>query len=119
MLGRYLKIDGVLMPNPVPGSFSYRYNPDENVFTSEAGTLMSNIRRLDRLSFSATYNCTSTLKAILEGKVLQPSVQIQIDNGTAMSGRLRLSGDITLVENSEYTDGTQGLWVVPLSFEED
>lgn len=117
MLGKYLTIDGVLMPNPNPGTFSYRYNPDENVYTSEAGTQMSNIRRLDRLSFSASYNCSSRLRDLLKTKVLKPSVTVQFDGGSTIRGRLRLGGDISLVENSEYTGGTQGLWVVPITFE--
>lgn len=115
MLGRYIKIDNELMPNPT--SFSYKYNPDENVFTSEAGTEMSNIRRLDRLSFSASFNCSSALKEKLETKCLAPSVTVSIDNCTAITGRLRLGGDVSLVENSERVGGTQGLWVVPVIFE--
>ena len=115
MLGKYITIDNVLMPNPT--AFSYKYNPDENVFTSEAGTQLSNIRRLDRLSFSASFNCSSRLRDVLEAKCKQASVKVSIDNGAAIDGRLRLSGDITLVEDSEYVNGTSGLWVVPVTFE--
>lgn len=117
MLGKFIKIDNEQMPNPNPGTFAYRYNPDENVFKSEAGTELSNIRRLNRISWSAAFNCTSTLKEKLETMVLKPSVEVSIDNGTAISGRLRLGSDISLVEDSEYLSATQGLWVVPLVFE--
>ena len=115
MLGKYIKFNNTQMPNPV--SFSYKYNPDENIFTSEAGTQMSQIRRLDRLSFSAAFNCTSRLRDQLDALCLLPSVTATIDNGTPVSGRLRQSGDVTLVEDSENTEGTQGLWTVPVIFE--
>lgn len=115
MLGKYIKINGELMPNPT--AFSYRYNPDENVFTSEAGTELTNIRRLDRLSFSASFNCSSRLKEKLEVFCKTASVSVSINDETAVDGRLRLGGDITLVEFSEYTNGTDGLWSVPVTFE--
>ena len=115
MLGRYIKIDNVVMPNPI--AFSYTYDADESVYKSEAGTELSNIRRLDRLSFSATFNCSSRLKDSLVGLCMTPSVDVQIDNGAVTSGRLRLNGDIELVENSEKTGGTQGLWTVRVQFQ--
>lgn len=115
MLGRYIKIDNVVMPNPE--TFSYKYNPDENVYTSEAGTQLSNIKRLDRMSFNASFNCSSRLRDALIGLCMTPSVSVQIDGGASTSGRLRLAGDIALVEGSENTNGTQGLWTVPVSFE--
>ena len=115
MLGRYIEINNIVMPNPV--SFEYQYNPDENVFTTEAGTQMTNIRRLDRLSFSASFNCSSTLKTTIETLVLTQAVTVSLDHGSPVSGRLRLGGAITLVENSERTPNTQGLWKVPVTFE--
>lgn len=116
MLGKYIKINNKTMPNPT--SFSYKYNADENIFMSEAGTQMSNIRRLDRLSFSATYPCSSRLRDELIGYCQEPSVDIELENNeTVITGRLRLNGDITLVEDSEYTTGTEGLWNVPVIFE--
>ncbi len=115
MLGRYIKIDNVVMPNPV--SFSFKYDADESVYKSEAGTELSNIRRLDRLVFSASFNCSSRLRDALIGLCMTPSVSVQIDDGTATIGRLRLGGDIALVEGSEKTDGTQGLWTVSVTFE--
>lgn len=114
MLGKYIKINNTLMPNPT--SFSMAYPPDENVFTSEAGTQLSNIRRLDRLTFSASFNCTDRMRDTLIGYCQTPSVTVQIDNGTATDGRLRL-GDIGLVEDSEMVNGTQGLWTVSVTFE--
>lgn len=115
MLGKYIKINDSTLPNPV--SFTYTYNPSENVYESEAGTQLSNIRRLDRLSFSASFNCSSRLRDTLVTYCKTPSVSVKIDNGTVVNGRLRLSGDIALVEGSENNEGTQGLWTVPVTFE--
>lgn len=117
MLNQYLTIDGVTLPNPNPGTFTWRYNPDENSYTSEAGTLLNNVRRLNRISWSGQFNCSSAMAATLQGYCLQASVTCTI-NGVSHEGMLRLGGDITLYENSEYTAGTDGLWIVPLTFEE-
>ena len=114
-LGKYIKIDNELYPKPT--SFSFGLNPQENVFTSEAGTEMSNIVRLDRPSWSAVFPCSDRLRDKLLSKCKTASVQCKIDNGTTMTGRLRLSGDISLVENSEDVGGTQGLWEVPVTFQ--
>lgn len=115
-LGKYIKIDNELMP--VPTSFSYKYEADENVYKSEAGTEMSNIRRLTRLSFAASFPCSDILKDKLVTKCQSASVAVQLFGAdAAINGRLRLGGDISLVENSELNDGTLGLWVVPVTFE--
>lgn len=117
MFGKYLKINNRTMPNPNPGSFSYKLNPQENTYTSEAGDELTEVVRLDRLSFKASFNCSSSLKEELEALCKTARVTVSIDNGAAITGRLRLAGDISLVANSERTPGTQGLWVVPVSFE--
>lgn len=116
MLGKYIKINNQDMPNPVPGTFEMQLNPDENVFTNEAGGQMSNVRRLTRVSWSATFQCTGTMKDKLLGFCAAPQVSATIHN-TTYPGRLRLSGAVALYENSEYTAGTDGLWTVPVVFE--
>lgn len=115
MLGRYITINNLEMPNPV--KFNYNYPPDETVLTSEAGTQLTNIRRLDRLVFGATWACSSRLRDRLIALCQTPSVMVSIDGSEAVSGRLRLNGGPELVEDSEYTYGTQGLWSVSVSFE--
>ena len=117
MLGKFLKIDNTRMPNPVSGSFTFALNPDENVFSNEAGEQMSNIKRLDRVSWSGTFNCTSTMRDTLLAICKTASCSCEID-GDSYSGRLRTNGEITMVAGSELVVGTQGLWVVPLRFEE-
>lgn len=114
MLGKYITINGTQMPNPI--SFAEQLNPQENVYASEAGDQMSNIVRLDRYSFSASWNCTSRLKAQILGYCKLASVEVSIDSED-YSGRMRLGGAINLVENSENSEGTQGLWEVPVTFE--
>lgn len=115
MLGKYITINSTLMPNPA--SFEYTYPPDETVYTSEAGTQLTNIRRLDRLTFKAEWHCSSRLRDQLLVLCKTPSVSVSIDGATAVSGRLRLAGGPQLVEDSEKTNGTQGLWVVSTTFE--
>lgn len=114
MLGKYITINNNQMPNPI--SFEEALNPSENIYESEAGTQLSNIVRLDRYSFTATWNCTSRLRDTLKGYCITPSVDVTVD-GVSYSGRMRLSGAISLVENSENNTGTQGLWTVGVVFE--
>ena len=116
MLGRYIKVGDVFWPNPIPGSFAIEYEASENVFETEDGGVVSNIIRLNRPVWGATFNCSSTMRDTIVAACQEPSVTVKID-GVQMSGRLRLSGEISLVENSERTEGTSGLWVVPVRFE--
>ncbi len=113
MLGQYIRINNEQMPNPE--GFSGNLNPSENIFESEAGTQMSNIVRLDRPSWSCSFNCSSRLKAKLLAFCKLASVEAEVD-GETMRGRLRLGG-YELVENSEYTSGTDGLWTVSVEFQ--
>ena len=49
MLGyRYLKINGVSIPNPIDG-FKIDYDEDETVNMSEAGTELVRVRRLNKV----------------------------------------------------------------------
>lgn len=116
MLGRFIKIDGVQFPNPVTGTFAPALNPQENVYLTEDGSQASNIVRLDRFSFDAQFNCSSMQRGKVEAVAKAPSCIVEID-GQVYEGRLRLSGAITMIANSERVEGTQGLWVVPVKFE--
>ena len=116
MLGKYIKINNTQMPNPVAGTFEYSLAADENVFTNEAGQQMSNIRRLDRLTWAGTFQCTGTMKDAILAYCKTSFVECTFE-GITYRGRLRLSGAVALYEWSEYTDGTNGLWTVPIVFE--
>lgn len=117
MLGKFLKINNNRMPNPVSGTFSFTYNPDENVFANEAGEQMSNIKRLNRLSWAGQFNCTSAMRDSLTTICRSPSCSCEVD-GVTYNGRLRLNGEVSMVAGSELTEGTQGLWTLSLKFEE-
>lgn len=117
MLDKFLKIDNVKMPNPVSGSFTFALNPDENVFSNEAGEQMANVKRLNRASWGGTFNCTSGMRDTLLGKCKANECTCEVD-GVLYSGRLRLNGEVSMVAGSELVENTQGLWVVPLRFEE-
>ncbi len=117
MLGKFIKINNNMMPNPVSGTFSFALNPDENVFANEAGEQMSNVKRLDRVSWSGTFNCTSNMKNRLLTICKSPSCSCEVD-GVSYNGRLRLNGDVSMVSGSELCEGTQGLWTMTLKFEE-
>ena len=115
-LGQFLKINNTAIPNPNPGTFSTNLNANEKQYTTENGILKVVPLRLERRSWKGEFNCSSVMKATLEGYCKLARVNCTVDN-LSYSGTLRLDGDVTLVENSEYTDGTKGLWVVPFRFE--
>ncbi len=116
MLGYFIKINNEQMPNPAPGSFVFKLNPDENVFANEAGGQMVNVKRLNRPTWSATFNCSSRMRDKLLAFCQLAQCTTHID-GVEYTGRLRLSGDVALYEWSEYTKNTKGLWTVPVVFE--
>lgn len=117
MLGQFLKINGSTIPNPNPGTYTETYTPDENVYKTEAGTQMSSVIRLNRLTWAGEFNVSSRLKTDLLQYAQQASVECKI-NGVTKNGRLRVSGPIALYANSAHTAGTDGLWVMSLVFEE-
>lgn len=116
ILGKYIKIDDVTWPNPIPGSFAIEYEALENIYETEDGGVSSNVIRLNRPIWGATFNCSSSMRDTIVAACQKTSVVAKIDD-VRMEGRLRLSGEISLVDNSERTPGTKGLWVVPVKFE--
>ena len=115
MLGKYLKINGIQMPNPNPGTFKGKLNPTENIYFSEAGTRKSNVVRLDRPSWECSFNCSGTMKDKILDLCKKPSVVCSVD-GVSYEGTLREKTH-SLVKDSEFVKGTQGLWVVSVEFE--
>lgn len=116
MLGSFIKINNSTIPNPNAGSFKESFPPQENIFTTEAGTQLSSVVRLDRYTWAGEFNVSSAMKATLLSYAQSASVTCKV-NGVSHSGRLRV-GDISLYENSERTQGTDGLWIMSLTFEE-
>lgn len=116
MLGQFLKIDNFTLPNPNPGTFHSNLNPTENSFTMQSGKIKTIPVRLERLSWTGEFNCTSGMLDKL--KTFHNLARVNCTfRSVVYSGTLRINGDITLAENSEYTEGTDGLWVVPLIFQ--
>lgn len=116
MLGKFIQINNEKLPVPNPDSYNEGFTPIENVATSEAGTDLVSVVRLDKFHWSGSFNCSSALKAKLVTWCQSPSVSCVID-GVSYNGRLRMA-DMNLYNNSAYTNGTQGLWIITVNFEE-
>lgn len=117
MLGQFITVNGETLPNPVPGTFEYSLNPAENIFENEAGEQMANVKRLDRVSWGASFQCTSRIRDKLIAFCKLPEVVCTVD-GVQYAGRLRLGGSVALYERSETVALTRGLWTLTLTFEE-
>ena len=115
MLGKYLKINGVTLPNPV--KYSDNMPPNENKFFTESGIMKIVPIRLDRMTWSGTFQVTSAMKAQLEGYCKLARVTCQVNN-MEYQGTLRRDGSAELYEGSEYISGTDGLYTMGLIFEQ-
>lgn len=115
MLGdNYLAIDGIPVPNPV--DFSKAHDDKERVNESEAGGDLVTSIRLGKLDLDLTFNCSSFWAKRLEEMTKRQTVGLTFE-GVTKTGRLRLKKS-ALVENSERTQNTAGLWVVSVRFME-
>lgn len=114
MLGKYLKVNGVQYPNPTDLQIKYKNN--ENVNLSEAYTELTSVNRLCKLELAMTFQLTSSRYASILADCKLPSVRLSL-NGVNYVGRLRMAS-ADLEENSETTQGTDGLWTVKVSFSE-
>ena len=116
MLGnRYLKINDETIPNPVSG-FKVQLEVDETINTSEAGTELVRVRRLDKHKFSGTWHLTSFWLKKFETWCTSNSVTLTYQNET-YTCRMR-DYSPSLVENSEYTETSEGLWIISPTFTE-
>lgn len=112
MLGKsYIKINNIAVPNPV--SLDLSFSPVEKTSESEAGTDIVQMIRSSKMSGSATMNCSSYWADRFESYCRLSDVELTI-NGKIYHCRLRKFKK-TLVENSEMTYGTDGLWKVSLN----
>jgi len=115
MLGKFIKVNSLQIPNPNPGTWKQNMNPDESEFFTESGRRKTIPRRLERVSWSAEFNCTSVMLETLKNFCRLPRVTVEI-NGVSYQGTLR-AGEESLVEDSENVPGTDGLWILPLVFQ--
>ena len=117
MLGRrFLQVDGQAVPNPVPGTFKIEFNPDETIETSEAGTELGSVKRLDKRTFSGTWQLTSFWLKQFEQFCKLRTVTLTYQ-GHDYTTRAR-GYNPQLAPDSEYTAGTDGLWTVNITFTE-
>ena len=113
MLGKgFLSINGTAIPNPV--DFDIDFEAIENVLTSEAGTDLVNVVRLNKRTFSGTWNLSSNWLGQFQSFANSRLVTLTY-LGVDYSCRAR-GFSAKLVENSARTHGTDGLWEVSLDF---
>ena len=100
---------------PVPISCNETAEVVENVNTTEAGTDVIDVLRVDKLSVNASFNVSSTWLATFKGWANSTSaltVKIYDSATNAYVTRyMRIRNfAYSLVENSDRTAGTYGLW---------
>ena len=100
---------------PVPISWNETAEVVENVNTTEAGTDVIDVLRVDKLSVNASFNVSSTWLATFKGWANATSaltVKIYDSATNAYVTRyMRIRNfAYSLVENSDRTAGTYGLW---------
>ena len=117
MLGnRFLKINGTSIPNPVPGTFQIQFDADETIDLSEAGTELGSVRRLDKRIFSGDWHVSSFWLKILEDFCKLRTVTLRYQ-GQDYTVRAR-GYNPKLASYSEFTESTEGLWSLKLTFTE-
>lgn len=115
MLGRkFIKVDGVRLPSPTSGPKN-KPKDYENVMTSEAGTDLVDVIRLQKKNISCTFQVSSFWKAKLEAICNESTVSVQIGTDTAFTCRPRLTS-CDMYQDSHLVDGTDGLYTMTINF---
>lgn len=102
-------------PIPVPIAWNETSEVVENVNTTEAGTDVSDVLRVDKLSVNATFDVSSNWLATFKGwanatSALTVKIYDPVTNAYA-TRYMRIRNFISaLVQNSDRTSGTVGLW---------
>ena len=110
----YLKFNSVDIPNP--SAFNIQYENIEDVVNSEAGTELAIVTRLQKRTFSCSFDCTSTwLNKFRTMCGLSSGTLVYLSESITCRARIEYA---TLAPNSEYTNRTDGLWTVTVSFTE-
>lgn len=107
-------------PIPVPIAWNETSEVVENVNTTEAGTDVIDVLRVDKLSVNASFNVSSTWLATFKGwgnstSALSVSIYDAVSNAYASRNMRIRNFNYSLVQNSDRTSGTVGLW--ELSFD--
>lgn len=102
---------------PVPKVWNETAEVVENVNTTEAGTDIVDILRVDKLTVNASFDCSSTWLATFKGWANATSaLTVKIydaptNNYVSRYMRIR-NFNANFVENSDKNSGTYGLWNV-------
>lgn len=112
----YIQINSTPIPNPK--STSLGFGRHESRYNTQAGNSYVLIRGTDKLNLGLEFNATSRLKTTLQTYYASATaVTVQVAN-TSYSNVYISSFEADLVENSELTPGTNGLWEVKLTLEQ-
>lgn len=100
---------------PVPIAWNETSEVVENVMTTEAGTDISDVMRVDKLTVNASFNVSSAWLSTFKGWANSTSaLTVQIYDavsGAYVSRSMRIRNfNHSLVQNSDRTSGTIGLW---------
>jgi hypothetical protein len=105
-----------------PESWEESYNVVESTNQTEAGTDQVIVTRYDKLSVSASFQCSSRWAAIFAGFRDQDSIAVKLYDLKAQDYKtrtMRIRNFKTGPEkNSEKTKGTNGLYTVSFDLEE-
>lgn len=115
MLGNdYIVING---KGYTPSSFTYSYEPEENINKSEAGTELVSITRLDKHVFNASWKgIDSILLDEIEGYCIMPTVELSYRENT-YTCRARGFSSSLLGKSYKYKR-SNGLWDISISLTE-
>lgn len=109
----YITLNGIVIPNPKP--FKISYQNMESVKTSEAGTDIVLITRLQKRTFDMKFQTTTFWGEKLK-EIAAITTQISmVYRGETIYGRFRYK-DQELENGSEFIPGTDGLWTGNFQF---
>ena len=108
MLGRYISINGEILPNPI--NYSEAFTKVAVTNQSESGKdLVKNLRNR-KYTGSFTFDVSSYWKSKLYNYYLQPSINLTVGNNTYTARIEEFHAE--LVQYSEYSNNTDGYWTV-------
>lgn len=115
MLGHnYLKIGRVSIPNPI--DFAENYTDIENVGTAESGRELVMVTRLQKRSWTLTFQCSSYWLGELKALCAENSTTFKF-NGETVTVRARLTS-ATMAQNSYMRPESNGYYTVSMTVTE-
>lgn len=108
MLGKFVKINGTQLPNPV--EYSENFSKVSNTFQSEAGDDLVVDVRTGKYTGNFTFQVSSLWRDRLISYADMKTIQLSID-GKIRTVRIE-SIDCSLEKDSEHAKNTKGYWTV-------